>query len=261
MRFRAAVITGLVLALASSLALTGTARAIPPHPKFITVAPAHTTSEKLLGDGWTDTRTSTDVRQNMVGCQGVPSPCGRQVLWANSSNNWGVVATMPKGNQSVLTYPDTQKLFTKEGVGSPTPISMFRAIRGHYAVQVPKKGDEGGRPGVSVGGDIEVAGRWSHGQTPAGDPIGKVHFYGQTFTVWRDSSKEPPYTLVLDHNQYSGTVHIKSALYALLHMGVLKKSQMSDDDIELGEEICSTGGVPEAFTYTQDWLYTPGVSQ
>ena len=151
--------------------------------------------------------------QGMVGCQGVPSPCGRQTLWAKSSNNWGVIATMPKGNLSVLTYPDTQKLFTKEGVGSPTPISKFHAIRGHYAVQVPKRGDWEVAYDIWLDDwNIEVM-IWlvNHGQTPAGDPIGKVHFYGQTFTVWRDSSKEPPYTLVLDHNQYSGTVHIKSA--------------------------------------------------
>ena len=144
MRFRAAVITGLVLALASSLALTGTARAIPPHPKFITVAPAHTTSEKLLGDGWTDTRTSTDVRQNMVGCQGVPSPCGRQVLWANSSNNWGVVATMPKGNQSVLTYPDTPAIL-REGVGSPTLDPHVPCLGPAVAVLVSKERRLGGR--------------------------------------------------------------------------------------------------------------------
>lgn len=256
MRFRAAV-TGLALVLASSFALTGMARAIPPHPKFITVAPAHTTNQDKLGDGWTDTRTSTDVRQNMVGCQGVPSPCGAQTLWADSSNHWGVIANMPKGNQSVLTYPDTQKLYTVEGHGAPTPLSKFKAIQGHYAVQVPKRGDWEVAYDIWLDDwNIEVM-IWlvNHGQTPAGDPIGKAHYYGQNFTVWRDSSKEPPYTLVLDHNQYGGTVHILSALHALRVMGVVKASQWSIDDIELGEEICSTGGIPEAFTFTVDNVF------
>ena len=79
--------------------------------------------------------------------------------------------------------------------------------------------------------------------------------------MWRDSSKEPPYTIFPELNSTHGMIHIKSALYGLLHMHVLKPSQMRINDIELGEEICNTDGVPEAFTFTQDWLYTPGVAQ
>ena len=52
---------------------------------------------------------------------------------------------------------------------------------------------------------------YNHGQTPAGDPIGNIHFYGQTWQVWRDSSKEPPYTIFPELNSTHGMIHIKSA--------------------------------------------------
>ena len=56
--------------------------------------------------------------------QGVPSPCGRQTLWAKSSNNWGVIATMPKGNLSVLTYP-IRAAVREGGYWSCSPVSKF----------------------------------------------------------------------------------------------------------------------------------------
>ena len=66
--------------------------------------------------------------------------------------------------------------------------------------------------------------------------------------------EELPYTLVLDlqpvftgHGTHSRCQH----LYGCCTWEFLASSQMSDDDIELGEEICNTGGVSEAFTFTR----------
>lgn len=244
-----------VISVAAAVAASAsTAVSVPPGVKFKTTAPAHTQNQNLLGDGWTDPHSNTDVRQNMVGCQGVPSPCGAQTLWAYSSNHWGVISDMPRGNQSVLSYPDTQLPMTLDG-GAPTPLSRFKAIQGHYAVSVPPKGD------YEVAYDMWLD-NWNteimiwlynHGQTPAGNPVGKVRYYGQTWTVW--TSPGGPYTLTPDRNRTGGTVHILSALHALRVLNVIKASQWSISDIELGEEICSTGGVPEAFTFTQDHVF------
>jgi len=39
--------------------------------------------------------------------------CGKQTIWANSPNDWGVVSTMAAGNTAVLTYPNLGKLYNE----------------------------------------------------------------------------------------------------------------------------------------------------
>ena len=80
----------------------------------------------------------------------------------------------------MLTYPHTRSCSRRKVLELRQPVSKFHAIRGHYAVQVPKRGDWEVAYDIWLDDwNIEVM-IWlvNHGRTLAGDPTGASHFYG-----------------------------------------------------------------------------------
>ena len=177
-----------------------------------------------------------------------------QELWATSASHFGVVATAPRGNTAVLSYPSRQDL-------EYLPISRLKALLSTYSYTLPSAGDFEAAYDIWVqpngqtqnwDKDIEVM-IWTqnHGQTPAGKVVGQaVTQYDQRFTVWLAGGKgkgDSTVTLVLNNPGNSGTMHILSVFRWLIAAGYFP-ARSALLDVENGWEICSTGGGPEQFT-------------
>jgi hypothetical protein len=179
---------------------------------------------------------------------------GPQTVWADSRNSFGITTRQPRGNTAVLSYPSRQDL-------EYIKISRLRALRANFRVNMPKRGDyetafdiwvqPNGDP-QDWNNNVEVM-IWvnNHGQTPAGNITDHaVTQYGQKFTLWRDGGKDKPnttYSLVLDHPQKHGTMHILSVFRWMESHGYFPASS-GLNDVEFGWEVCSTGGVTETFS-------------
>jgi hypothetical protein len=178
-----------------------------------------------------------------------------QQIWATSASHFGVIATAPKGNVAVLSYPSRQDLEYL------TPATKLKALRASYDFSVPKLGDyeaafdiwvqpNGQRTNWDHDAELMI---WTdnHGQRPAGQVVGHaVTQYAQSFTVWLDGSKgkgDSIVTLVQDHGTAKGTMHILSVFRWLWDHGYFPRGSALLD-VEYGWEICSTAGVAESFT-------------
>jgi hypothetical protein len=183
-----------------------------------------------------------------------------QTLTANSPGDWSVVANMPSGNTAVVSYPDTQQLYTTEQ-NTPKPLSGFKSITSNYAETGPTGGGVdweaaydiwAGTGSSNYAQEIMI---WvdNHGQVPAGSVVASATIDGVSYKIWstgKQGAVGDIVSMVLDSNQASGSVNILDDLNWLISNGYMAAGS-GLNQIDFGPEICSTGGVPRTFSVTQ----------
>jgi hypothetical protein len=180
-----------------------------------------------------------------------------QTLTVHNPGDWSVSADMPAGNTAVVSYPDTQQIYTTTS-DTPDPLSNFGSITSSFA--------ENG-PGSGGGDDYEAAyDIWTgtgsddyaqeimiwvdnHGQRPAGHQVATASIDGVAYSVWSKDNRKHTVSLVLGSNETSGTVNILAALQWLMSNGYIA-SGSGLNQIDFGWEICSTGSVAKTFSLT-----------
>jgi hypothetical protein len=226
----------------------------PAHPKFQSTG---------LSASWTDPVSGFHINNNMWNCP--QSACGREEVWANSSSDWGVVATMAKGNTAVLTYPDVQRIFGANN--QPAPMVNARELLSRFTESMPTTSGIIGEAAYDIwlnNWQTEVM-IWVDNQHQQFDrtAAGTAIFNGQRFTVYvshGESGGYPtgPFFFVLQKNETSGTVDILAAI-RWLENGYLSASSTGINAVDFGWEICSTNGVPENFSISRYILYVKGI--
>jgi hypothetical protein len=235
-----------------------------PTPTLTTPAPAGSacvtssvtgscgpyTYSRITGSSGNDTFVINNIWNDISGAA--------QTLTASNPGDWSVRADMPAGNTAVVSYPDTQQIYTTTA-DTPDPMSAFSSITSTYT--------EAG-PGSGNGNDYEAAyDIWAgtgsdnyaqeimvwvdnHGQRPAGNQVATATIDGASYQVWSTGSAGStgdPVSLVLNSNETSGTVNVLADLNWLESNGYMPAGS-GLNQIDFGYEICSTGGVPETFT-------------
>ena len=172
------------------------------------------------------------VRQNMW------NRTSGQCMTAHSRGDWDVTANFT--GTSVKSYPSVQRTFYRD-------VGTFASLTSHYAERMPS-----GTGHWEAAYDIWLRG-WNlelmiwvdnHNQTPFGSKVASTTIYGQHWDIWKDGNDA--FAFVLDHNQHSGTVHIKSVLRWMVHHGYISNGTEMQA-IEWGFEPCGTGGVNKVF--------------
>jgi Glycosyl hydrolase family 12 len=173
-----------------------------------------------------------------------------QTLYACSSANWYVVATMDnsKGDGAVKTYPDSHRDFDSEPA-----ISSFNSITSTFAETSPDTGIYEDAydiwlNGVASSGSTEVM-IWTdnHGQTPAGSVQGTVTVDGRSYTVYKTTGNYIAF--VADSNFTSGTMDLLAFFKWLMTKGLISGSSTLGA-VDYGVELVSTNGAPATFTFS-----------
>lgn len=230
-----------LLAVATALLMSATAAfaSIPPNPKWQSSATEGTWNH----DGYL-------FQNDMWNCP--QAACGRQTIWANSPNDWGVASTMAAGNTAVLTYPDIGVLYNDK------PLSRFKMVLDGFTESMPRS-----IKGLSAEAANDVwLNDWNIemmiwvddiGRSLAGGTkIGSATIFGQHFAVWKFGSSE--FIFKLNHNETSGQTHILASLYWLIKHGFVPASATLTE-AEFGWEVASTGGHPANFGISKFWLH------
>jgi hypothetical protein len=192
-----------------------------------------------------------------------------QTLNVDSPSDWQATATAAAGNTAVLSYPDTQQIFTLGNDTAPL-VSTFTTVVSDYTSALPSNPAPGSdyesaydiwlhNPmyNSSAGSYFELM-IWTHnhGQTPAGTNTGKTFTITQdgvstTYDIWKASSGTP-ITLVQTTASDSQREHLLDILNWLGDNGyVSPPSQLGIWQVDYGFEICSTGGTAENFSLTR----------
>jgi hypothetical protein len=190
--------------------------------------------------------------------QDIWNPIGgiSQTLTAHSPADWSVKATMPASNTAVLSYPDTQQIYTTDS-NAPNPLSGYSSITSSYTETGPSTAGNDWEAAYDIWagtGSNDYAQEimiWvdNHGQRPAGDVVASATIDGQSYKIWsvaKAGQTGNPVSMVLDSNQASGSVNILDDLNWLKSNGYVPAGS-GLNQIDFGFELCSTGGVPETF--------------
>jgi len=176
---------------------------------------------------------------------------GSQRIYVCNYSSWYVVADMPAPGQpasSVKSYPNVQENF------SSVPLQRFSKLTSTFAASGPSTGDyefayDTWLNGVASNGSNEVMiWNYDHGQTPAGSPEAEVSFAGVKYTVWKTAGNGY-IAFVAGSNFASGQVDLLSFYDWLIDRGWLPQRSVLDQ-VDYGVEICSTGGRPATFSFT-----------
>lgn len=204
------------------------------HPEFMTSAP--------LG-GWSD--GGYYVTNNMWNAAHYSV---QQILYACSSSNWHVVATMnnDSGDGAVKTYPNVHKDF------SEPKIASFRSISSTFAETSPGTGIYEDAydiwiNGVASSGSTEVM-IWNqnHGQVPSGSYLANATVGGRTYQVWRSGSY---IAFVAETNFTSGTMDLLAFFRWIINAGWMPAGSTLGQ-VDYGAELVSTSGAPATFSFT-----------
>jgi glycosyl hydrolase family 12 len=183
-----------------------------------------------------------------------------QTLTASSPGSWSVSANMPAGNTAVVSYPDTQQIYTTTK-NTPNPLSGYASITSSYAGNSPAGAHDdyeaaydiwAGTGSNNYAQEIMI---WvdNHGQTPAGSAVASATIDGVGYKIWSTSKAGAvgnTVSMVLNSNQPSGSVNVLDDLKWLESNGYMPAGS-GLNQIDFGWEICSTGGVPETFALSQ----------
>ncbi|WP_300604716.1 hypothetical protein [Trebonia sp.] len=182
-----------------------------------------------------------------------------QTLTAFSPGDWSVSADMPAANTAVVSYPDTQVIYTTTS-DTPNSLSHFSSITSSFTESMPSGGDNEAAYDIwtgdaATGNYAEEIMIWVDDHrttTPLGTDLGTATFDGQTFQIWDSVAKGAKGTIsfLLEGNETSGTVDVLSMLNYLARNGYIP-GDSGLNQIDFGWEICSTGGVPETFTMSR----------
>jgi hypothetical protein len=197
---------------------------------------------------------NTYILNNMWAAGGTSTT---QVLTAYDPGNWSALADAPAGNTSVLTYPDTQQIYTRTD-NTPAPLTSFTSLASTFAETMNPQ------PGTSAEAAFDI---WA-GQSAATnyadeimiwtDTVARgtcggavpqasgVLFGGQSWNLCKWGSSELIWYLA-GANEQSGTVDILAMMNWLVSNGYLPGGT-GLNQVDYGFEICSTGGLPENFS-------------
>jgi hypothetical protein len=199
---------------------------------------------------------STNVIQDIWN----PISGASQTLTAFNPGSWSVSANMPASNTAVVSYPDTQQVYTTTS-NTPNSLSNYSSITSSYAESGPTtSGDDyeaaydiwAGTGSNDYAQEIMI---WvdNHGQTPAGSDVASATIDGVGYKIWstgKAGAVGSPVSMVLDSNQSSGSVNVLDDLNWLASNGYMPAGS-GLNQIDFGWEICSTGGVSQTFTMSQ----------
>jgi hypothetical protein len=206
----------------------------------------------ITGSGGQSTFVIQDVWNAISGAS--------QTLTSYSPGNWSVSAKMPASNTAVVSYPDTQHIYTTTS-NTPNPLSGFSSVTSSYTENGPAgSGDDyeaaydiwAGTGSDNGAQEIMI---WvdNHGQRPAGSQVASATIDGVGYQIWSKSGAGTvgdPVSMVMDSNQSSGSVNILDDLNWLKSNGYMPAGS-GLNQIDFGWEICSTGGTAQTFTMSQ----------
>jgi hypothetical protein len=206
----------------------------------------------------------TSVIQNVWN----PTNGASQTLKVDTPGHWSVTANLPASNKAVVSYPDTQQIYTTHA-NQPNPLSGYSSITSSYAETSPATSGDDYEAAYDIwanSGSQEIM-IWvdNHGQRPSGNDIASATIDGVGYQVWSNGgvgADSTPISLVMDKTQTSGTVNVLDDLKWLESSGYMK-SGSGINQIDFGWELCSTGGTAQTFTLSQYSIKatcTPGSS-
>lgn len=194
---------------------------------------------------------------------------GPQVLSASSFQNWSVTATDTDPSNApgeVLTYPDASfnyYVLNTAASGYKTPPSQYdlnniTSLTSDFTESMPQNSDLNAEAAYDLwlnNWQTEVM-VWVD-TSPAKDrnladdgmtKVGTYTYLGQNFALWRSGSGITGfYVFLLDHNETSGTVDLKSMLETMVSLGYIPAASPLTQ-IPFGWEISDTGGKPVTFS-------------
>ena len=194
-----------------------------------------------------------------------------QTLTSNGPHSWSVSANMPAGNTAVVSYPNTQQLYTTTS-DTPDPLTSFTQITSSYTTTgFGQPGDYEAAYDIFLGTgacDANCYNReimvWTdnHGQTPAGTEVSaNVTIGTASYQLWvtakSASTADSVVTLVQNSQGAAGAVDILAALNYLVTNGY-EPTGAGLNSIQMGWEICSTNGSAETFGLSAYGLTTVG---
>jgi hypothetical protein len=172
-----------------------------------------------------------------------------QTLYACSSANWYVVATMDnsKGDGAVKTFPNSHRDFD-----SAPQISSLSSITSTFAETSPGTGIYEDAydiwlNGIGGANSTEVM-IWTenHGQTPSGSVAGTVTVGGRSYTVWKTGNY---IAFVPGANFTSGTMDLLAFFKWIMSKGWIAGSATLGQ-VDYGVELVSTNGAPATFAFS-----------
>ncbi len=172
-----------------------------------------------------------------------------QTLYACSSANWYVVATMDnsKGDGAVKTFPNSHRDFD-----NAPQISSLSSITSTFAETSPGTGIYEDAydiwlNGIGGANSTEVM-IWTenHGQTPSGSVQGTVTMGGRSYTVWKTGNY---IAFVPGANFTSGTMDLLAFFKWIMSKGWIAGSATLGQ-VDYGVELVSTNGAPATFAFS-----------
>jgi hypothetical protein len=170
-------------------------------------------------------------------------PGWKQTLTATDPGNWSVTANMPAGDTAVVSYPDTQQLY------SENPLSSYTSLTSRFSEALNPNSGTMAEAAYDIwcnnwASEIMV---WTdnHGQSLAYDTnLGTATIAGQSWTIYRNGGPGSELIVSLNGNEQTGTVDILATLNYLMSHGWLT-SGSTLTGIDFGFEFSSTGGQDE----------------
>lgn len=205
---------------------------------------------------------NTYVLNNMWGAGGTGAT---QTLTAYNPGLWSVVAKAPAGNGAVLTYPDTQQIFTRTD-NTPDPLSGFTTLYSSFSENMhPASGTSaeaaydiwaGQSTATNYADEIMIWNDQVNRSCAGGTPLLSGIMFGgsggvlvQSWDLCSFGSSELIWSLHAGAaaNEQTGTVDVLAMMnYLVSHKYLPAGTGLNQ--IDYGFEICSTGGVPETFS-------------
>lgn len=209
-------------------------------------------SADISGSGGSQTYVIQDIWNQIKGAT--------QTLTAFGPGDWSVKASMPASNTAVVSYPDTQQIYTTDN-NTPNPLSGYSSITSSYTESGPaSSGDDweaaydiwAGTGSNNYAQEIMI---WvdNHGQAPAGSVVGSATIDGQGYKIWstgKAGTTGNPVSMVLDSNQASGSVNVLDDMKWLEANGYVPAGS-GLNQVDFGFELCSTGGAAQTFAVSQ----------
>jgi hypothetical protein len=192
-------------------------------------------------------------------------PSCNQTVSANSPASWQVVASEPRGNTAVMTYPDVQQLFNNycgsgwNGCANPTdtPLTALSGLKFGYSLTMPP--DTSGTIAqaaydiwttdpthdeimIWVDNDNRGSGgaRFVASYTTSNGQDWSLYFYGSE-VIWSLGAKG-----TFAQQASMTDVPVYELMKYLVDNGY-EQAGSRVGQIDFGWEICSTGGVPQTF--------------
>lgn len=210
--------------------------------------------------------TGSNGYNTYVGNNCWADPQCQQTIYANDPGDWQVVSTEPAHNTGVMTYPNVQQL-TNNWNGSDSgcspcgssdvPISALSTLSSTYAETTPHNSatiaqfawdiwlnNNAGHPSEIMVW-VDNSNRGSGGATLKGT----ANIGGHDWTLYQYGGGEIIWSLGAQGTfaqQGSGTIDLLALLHDLQTRAMVSPAA-NIGQVDVGWEICSTGGSPETF--------------